>query len=379
MWLNGGLYYYGLLSDPELIKLAENSSDPQPSIDSALRRTGERYGLIRASVGQIVYEAVRRDEVEPARIGIGSLAVTKPQLTEDEQKVLESLARILIPKGGSFKHYQDILSELTRFKKTQLQNIIKRATKRLDAANVEQAIVRALATGILDPDKLFGDSLPFPMRVIMDSVSYQIMSLAATRHANRPYLTDIRPGRRTEEEKLIIKNYFTKIRLNGGLFWRGWENAVAVEASLSTNQVSYIVKDLRRTFNTPYNGLMFYYAHMQPHPYRRVVVKLPPKVDVSISELELAVMTQLARTVIPTAGYHLGYLEDVARNLYYHKDRALKIIKGIMEKTETINPGQAVTYFIAHGLVVTQDLHLDPSTPALEAIIKATRRQAPTI
>ena len=165
--------------------------------------------------------------------------------------------------------------------------------------------------------------------------------------------------------------------LNGGLFWAGFAKKVAVQTGQSKNSIKSTLVSLGKKFGILNRGEILYAASsLLKIP---VAVRLPPQVDAEFDELELRVMRESARVLIPSAGFYNGFIVEVARRTNYSKFHLSgKVRRGILEKTGTRNLGQAVTYFIAHGLIQPREVTSASDirrVPALEAIIKAMQRE----
>lgn len=364
MGKNGGLYAPDLLMQSDLSKLEifRNSPDPLHSLMSTVKKAGARYGLQNPSVGEIVYEARRRGDIEEIPISFPS--TIRPKLTELEVKILEELAKTLIPRGGFFLSYRSkVQNPLGSIDALKAAN--RSINHKFGSDKIEQSIVLAFATGLLNPYKLFGSELPFPLKIIMASEAYR--SVAKTQ------ATGLFARRLTGGEISIAMNLIERIGLNGGLFWAHMLEATAKTLERNYHYVRYTVSVMRRKFGISHTGSMLYAAaNLLDEP---ITVSLPPQTDANIDDFELSVMSELARLILPAGGYYSGFLKAASENAYYHKSYVLHVVDRVVKKTGTANSGQAVTYLIGHGLIPVPSLKLDPSkTPALDAIITAMAR-----
>jgi len=365
MGQNSGLYYHGLLSDPLVVGLLNSNRFPYQCAYELLRNVGRKLGSLKQpSIGEIVHEAVARGEIG---MQISMPSPIKPQLTEAEQRFLEYAAIVLLPKGGHFKGYRGRISELTGMTLLAINNLFRNLIYKFNSDNIEQAVVAAFAVGILDSDRLFGSEFPKPLIAIMDSEPY--------RRATQNISIGVYGKRLTDDEKKVSIALIERIGLNGGLFWRGWVQDVAVASGWNHDYIDGNLYTLSKKFGIlNRKGEMSYQASLlleQP-----VIARLPPRIEAEFNELEFAVMQESARVLLPAGGYYKGFREDVSQRIHYSTDHYLLIAMNVVRKTGTANLGQAVTYFIAHELTLISRLSLDPQrTPALEAIVTAMKNQ----
>ncbi len=367
MGQNGGLYYQGLTVDPRVFRVAGNSRHAPTYLNSTIRRIGKSYGMNNSGIGEIAHEAAARGDTD---MPIVIPSNTKPQLTPLEQLVLESVARVQLPKGGCFDGYKNEVCELLEIDSMpRLDNALIKIVQKFNADNIEQAMVTALVAGILDPDELFGSELPQSLKNIMSSEAYR----KAVYTTSTSVYARIGVHLRSDEEK-IASEFIKQMGINGGLFWIGWIRDIANKTGKGYNSGLMHMENLRRKFGVHNNGKMLYLASRRIG--EPVIAYLPHRAEVNFSEREYGVMLEIARFLLPQGGYYDGFLKDVAKFTYYNPLSVGYIAHGVIEKTGTANLGQAVAYFIAHELIPINSLHLDPRRiPALEAIITAMRDQ----
>src|SRR3989338_3776421 len=249
MGLNGGLLYEGLITHPNLVSLRPGSADPENCISAALCHLGNKYGLRNHAVGQIVHEAVWRRDVE---MPIHIRQPIKPELDYSEIFFLKSIARVLIPKGGNFYGYRKVVAEETGVKRWRVDKAVGALIQRFSAANIEEAIVMAFATEILDHNELFAGEAPKPLTTIMAAEQFRRL---------RGYsATGVHLRTLSEVEESVASRFIDRIGENGGLFWRGWQEDVAQQVGMSIYMVDHVIVGLRNKFGVHSRGLAFYKA-----------------------------------------------------------------------------------------------------------------------
>ena len=355
---NGGLYSSRLANRPEIQKLVARSRDPQALGTKTLEVIGGKYGLRNASIGEIVYEAVARGDV--AELIIEMPIVVKPTLTALELQVLKQIARAFIPKGGYFSGYRKGISTSPELKRSDMDNVIKSLVVKFCVEDIEQVVVVAFAGGILVSTEMLTGKIPMPLRTIISSDSYES---ARTSLAYSEILTG-------EEEKIALE-FIRRMGENGGLVWRTWRPDVAKAMGKSLSDFDNIIKTLKLKFNTTTLGETFYRASTSLNV--PVVAKVPAEVEANFGKTERQIMLETARILLPVGGYYKGYLNDLFNEVYYTPSSLADVLHNVVQKTGTANPGQAVAYFIAHGLIPLSSLKLGSSTPTLEAIVKAVK------
>lgn len=273
---------------------------------------------------------------------------------------------MILPKGGHYTNgYIRKVHDLTGISSGTIRNAVMGLKHKFNANNIEQAVIVALATGVLDPHELFGSELPQPLKIIMGSEAYRI---ATNYIATGVYVRSL-----SDDESTVATEFIKKIGLNGGLYWRSWDQEIGAVTEKNSHGIEGILGNISRKFGISRRGAMFYQISLllgEP-----IIVGLPLRVETDINERELEVMLETARTVIPAGGYYRGYAQDISEKLHFDNLHILHILHDVVKKTGTKNPGQAITYFIAHGLISIEDLGIDPNEiPALEAIVSAMRR-----
>ncbi len=359
MGLNGGLAYIGLTADATIRDLTGCNSSERENNRAVMQRIKSNFGLPQACVAEIVYAAIHRGD---ARMRISVSPPVKPRLDRLELSVLRSAALILVPRGGFFTGYRTILQNNTRIDPVQLNNVIHSLNYKFNTPNLERAIVSAFASGILHPYSLFGPQLPAPLRLILNSDSFL--------EASQYHVTGVYDRVLSADETAVARELVKKMGQNGGLFWgrKGWLSESALAAGDKTGYSP--MKTMRSKFGISHTGLLMYQVSEQLE--EKVKVNIPSIRCTDFDEVELKVMLASARTLLPTGGFYSGHIRTVSQTLFYHPHSVSRVNQRVVEKTGTANLGQAVTYFIAHGLTPVSSLRLDVRrTPALEAIVNA--------
>lgn len=341
---NGGLYYRRLISHPSIVNAAKRSKAPRNLVDSILRRIGRnKLGLPPdAGLGMIVHEAVYQ---EGMNMPITAPRSIKPKLSCGEQLLLEALAKALIPKGGNYTNYREDVSNLTGRTENQIERYVKILNRKFGVANIEQALVVAFATGLLSPTEVFRTGLPRPLQEIIASHSYQ----QATKHLFTMYVRIL-----THAEEETVMEFIRLTGLNGGLYWGGWHKDVAALRKRYPTTIQDTFHRLGHKYGPTSRGNIIYAACSDLSV--PIDVKIPPTTGAEFSNLELRVMLHAAEVLLPEAGYYQGYLKELAARAGIGIRYLCEINSDVVKKTETKNPGQAVTYFIAHRLVPISSL-----------------------
>ncbi len=362
MGQNGGLYYKGLPLDSRIIgadgddgtKLRVNSHD-------VLERALAQYGL-NGSVGESIHELVSRGEIS---MHIRVPNPIKPNLTERERLVLEATATVLVQRGGYFHGHVNEVSELVGMPNRKTRDVIATLSSKFNARNIEEAVVKAVVWGATDPKELFGDQIPKPLIAVANLwLHTRLKGAMGTAPSYGENLTDA--------EKDIALELIRRTGLNGGLYWEWWQDVAGVTGK-SYNAVAHIIRHMRQRFGTDKVGVILY--GVGKHLKRPVVVKLPPRVDINIAEVERTIMLETARILLPAGGIYHNHLKDISNRVHYAVGTLRNVNREVIRKTKTENTGQAVASLIAHGVIPLYQLNLDvKTTPALEAIVTAMGR-----
>ncbi len=366
MGLNGGLAYKGLMSDIVVRQRLRGLTTEQKENTKCMRAIMEKYGLSAASTGEVVQTAISKGDT---RMRISVSTVIKPELNGLEFSVLEAAAKVLLPRGGYFAGHYSAMCEATGLDLKSVDNTITALKQKFNVPNLELAVVSAFASGILYPGTLFGKQLPFPQPLLA------IMSSDSFRKASLYPATGVHRKRLTEAEKMVARELIKLLGINGGLYWG---RQVLLSQSADSIGIPYhatrgTLESMNRRLGFSHLGLILYEASELLGV--KVEVKIPPLCQTDFNDTEHLIMLQTAKAVIPSCGFYKGYKQTVIHKLHFSGNYIGEINHQLVEKTGTENLGQAVTYFIAHGLIPVSELKLDVQrTPALEAIVNAMSR-----
>ncbi len=355
---NGGLVSSTTLDE---VLAAVEEDDPHLKVDPGyligflyrfLYEERKKSGL--TTTGEIFYKAVTEGKAE---LHISAPKPSKPSLIPLENLVLESMAKVLVPKGGYFKGYRDAAHQLLQQTRERIDYYAQKLVERFGLSNIEQVIIAAFAAGILDPERLFGKDIPATLKVIMSSDSYR-EAAEQTSAMPRQRATVL-----TNREREYIEIYALAMGKNGGLYALDLlKQSDLLKLEIFRNRPNPLhnlmstVKDAgaRYGLQNPSIGEVVYEARKRGD-IDEMPISLPSSIRPKLTELEVIILEELAKTLIPRGGFFLSYRLQ-AQNPVGSINALKAASSSINHKFNSDNIEQSIVMAIATGLLNPHEL-----------------------